>query len=159
MRKEDKPFFDALEDWQILGLNIEREAGGEPREGRIAVGTVTLERVDHRKWDGNTIHEVILWPWQFSWTMPEAGEKYYNESVRIAKIFDTFFVNDKVMMECCAIAKGMIDGDIPRDPDLAAVNCCQYLNPVTAKATRDKWIKAGMKSIKVIGRHEFFMEF
>jgi len=58
MRQEDKQIFDSLEPWQAMGLCIEREAGGEPREGKIAVATVILERVDHRSWDGKTIKEV-----------------------------------------------------------------------------------------------------
>jgi hypothetical protein len=159
MKFIDKPIFEALTDWQLLGLNIEREAGGEPREGRIAIGTITLERVDHRKWDGNTIQEVILWPWQFSWTMPEAGEDYYEVAVRIARNFDSFYALSKPLAECVAIARGLIDGTIPRDPDLK--DCFQYLNPKASKSaakTKSKWLAAGMTIIKKIGKHEFFKE-
>jgi hypothetical protein len=158
MRPEHKRIFTLLATWQLMGLCIEREASGEPQEGRIAVGTVILERVDHRKWDGNTIQEVILWPWQFSWTMPEAGEDYYEEAVRIATDWVGSYAKDEALQECAAIALGMLQGTISRDPDLAAVNCCQYLNPKTAGKTREKWIKAGMTPIKVIAHHEFFKE-
>jgi hypothetical protein len=157
MNAEDKKYFTALSDRQLLGLNIEREAGGESREGRIAVGTVALERVDHRDWDGKTIREVILKPWQFSWTMPEAGEDYYLEAVEIAANFSTVYSCNLPLVECCIIARELLQGEIPRDPDLAAVHCCQYLNPKTAAATKRKWLKAGMKVIKVIGNHEFFI--
>lgn len=157
MRPQDKKILYSLADWQLLGLNIEREAGGEPEEGRIAVGTVTLERIDHRKWDGNTIQTVILKPWQFSWTMPEAGEEYYRESVQIAAHWIDEYRERKALQECCRIANGMLQGVIPRDPDLAAVHCCQYLNPVVAAEAKEKWIKAGLKVIKVIGKHEFFV--
>ncbi len=158
MRPKDIRIFKLLADWQLMGLCIEREASGEPQGGRIAVATVILERVDHRKWDGNTIQEVILMPWQFSWTMPEAGEDYYEEAVLIAADWVRSYAKDKTIQECAAIALGMLQGTIPRDPDLAAAHCCQYLNPKTAAETREKWIKAGMASIKVIEHHEFFRE-
>ncbi|MCX5818993.1 MAG: cell wall hydrolase [Deltaproteobacteria bacterium] len=157
MKPEDKKTFNSLTDWQLMGLCIEREAGGEPREGQIAVGTVILERVDHRSWDGKTIKEVVLWRWQFSWTMPEAGVSYYDESVKIASSWVEEYRKRKALQECCAIATGMLQGEIPRDPDLAKVNCCQYMNPKTAgPGQRDKLLKVGMKVIKTIGHHEFF---
>jgi hypothetical protein len=162
MKFIDKPIFLALSNDRLMGLCIEREAGGEPHEGRVAVGTVILERVDHRNWDGDTIQEVILLPWQFSWTMDEAGLAYYVESVAMAHDFDTVIEHNKALLECFEIAKGMIAGTIPRDRDLAAVNCCQYVagkyrkymdaHP-EIKGTR-WWQKA--KLIKVINGHEFY---
>jgi hypothetical protein len=156
MRKSDKPIFEALSDERLLGLCLEREAGGEPLDGKIAVATVILERVDHRKWDGNTIKEVILLPWQFSWTMPEAGRDYYEEAVKIAANWDSEYLNRPSLQVCFGIAKCMLTGEIPRDPDLKAVNCCQYLNPEVAPLVKEKWLKAGMKVIKTIEKHEFF---
>jgi hypothetical protein len=156
MRPQDEPIFRNLTEAQLMGLCIEREAGGEPRDGQIAVGTVILERVDHRAWDGKTIKEVILKPWQFSWTMPEAGEAYYEEAIRLAEKWPV--KANGSLADCFFIASMMILGDIPRDPDLAAYHCCQYLNPTTARGTRNKWLRAGMKTIKLIGGHEFFRE-
>jgi len=164
MKFIDKPIFEALPIDQLMGLNIEREAGGEPKEGRIAVGTVTLERVDHRDWDGDTIQEVILWPWQFSWTMPEAGETYYAEAVHIADDFEVTLLHNKTLQECFEIAKGMIAGTIPRDPDLAAVNCVQYVAGKYRKymdahpeIKGSRWWK-DMTLFKVIGGHEFYKD-
>jgi spore germination cell wall hydrolase CwlJ-like protein len=156
MKPEHAHIFKALADWQLMGLCIEREASGEPREGQIAVGTVILERVDHRDWDGKTIQEVILKPWQFSWTMPEAGEAYYDEAVWICQNWIEAYGEDDALRECCKVATDMLQGIIPRDPELAAVNCCQYLNPKIAHDTREKWLHAGMKVIKTIKNHEFF---
>lgn len=161
MRKKDKPYFDALEDWQLMGLCIEREASGEPYEGRVAVGTVIMERVTHRKWDGDTIHEVILIPWQFSWTMSEAGLDYYNKSVIIAMDWDSYYQNKKDLADCANIAKGMLAGITPKDAELAKWHCCQYLNPnasIQSAATKAKWLKSGMKLIKTIAHHQFFKE-
>ena len=158
MRPEHEKIFKALADWQLMGLCIEREASGESREGRIAVGTVILERVDHRAWDGKTIQEVILKPWQFSWIMPEAGEAYYEEAVEFARDWVRAYRDSEALRECGHIACDLLQGTIPRDPDLAAVHCCQYLNPVVAGKTRRVWIAAGMRSVKAIGAHEFFAE-
>jgi hypothetical protein len=168
MRKEDLHIFESLSREQLLALNIEREAGGEPIEGKIAIGTVVFERVDHRKWDGSTVPEVILWPWQFSWTMPEAeklapyykkqGPLYYMEAVKIASNWDEEYKKKTSLQVCFGIAAGMLKGEIPRDPDLAAVHCCQYLNPKVAASTKKKWEAAGMTVIKAIGKHEFFKE-
>jgi hypothetical protein len=158
MKPEDKHFFTALPDWELMGLCIQREAGGEPREGKIAVGTVILERVDHRSWDGKTVQEVILWPSQFSWTMEQAGKDYYDESVYMASHWSEEYEHDKALRECCEIARGLLQGEIPRDPILAAANCCQYLNPKVAAKTKEKWLKAGMTVIKKICNHEFFKE-
>lgn len=156
MKQEHESLFWRLQDWQLIGLCIEREARGEPYDGQVAVGTVILERVDHRDWDGKNVHEVILKPWQFSWTMPEAGSDYYNESVMIARNWIDEYRIRKALRDCCAIANGMLHQSIPRDHDLAEAHCCQYLNPKVAAKTRAEWIAKGMTSIKKIGNHEFF---
>ena len=167
MRKEDEKVLRALTDWQLMGLCIEREAGGEPREGRIGVGTVILERVEHRSWDGKTIKDVILWPWQFSWTMPEAGEKYYEEAVRIAKDWTEEYRKRVSLQECAAIATCLIQGTVSRDSDIAAGHCCQYVATRYRKYTDEhpdekgtRWWK-GMRLLKTIdgpkGGHEFYV--
>jgi hypothetical protein len=75
----------------------------------------------------------------------------------MAANWDTAFAHLKDLQECYAIARGMIDGSILRDPDLHASHCCQYLNPKTAATTMQKWLDHGMKVIKVIGKHTFFV--
>lgn len=182
MKPEHRTIFEALDAAQLLGINIYREAAGEPYSGKVAVGTVTLERVDHRNWDGTTLHEVILKPWQFSWTMPEAGLDYYNASVNIAKDWSRSYQNSAVLQECYRIAKGMLEGMIPRDPDLAAVDCTEYVETSLRRSMdrqsynlfkriqlgeadlwgkytrleRSRWWK-DMKMVKKIARHEFYI--
>lgn len=163
MRPEDRPIFGALPDADLMGLCIEREAGGEFRAGRIAVGTVILERVDHRAWDGNTIKEVILKPWQFSWTMPEAGKGYYEESVRIARDWVPQYTARPTLQACVAIAQDMIKGIIPRDVDLEAAHCCEYVAGEFRKRLDahpeikgNRWWQR-MKLLKIIGGHEFYI--
>jgi hypothetical protein len=156
VRRQDISYFNRLSEAELMALCIEREAGGEPREGRIAVGTVILERVDHRDWDGKTIHEVIMKPWQFSWTMPEAGKAYYEEAVEAAKDWPAHVLKNEALRECLDIAKGLLDETVPRDPDLARAHCLQYLNPQVAAGMKQEWLAAGMRVIRKIGRHAFF---
>ena len=50
-----------------LALNIYHEARGESKQGQIAVGHVTLNRVRSKKYP-NSICEVVYQHKQFSWT-------------------------------------------------------------------------------------------
>jgi spore germination cell wall hydrolase CwlJ-like protein len=143
--------FGNLEPDQLMGLTIYAEARGEIRAGRIGVGTVILERVDHRKWDGESIIDVCLWPYQFSCYLP--GDPNRAQLVRIAKDFPFHYRASLALSQCADIARGLIDGTIPRDPELAAANCCQYLT-TAAKKGADWW--KTMKFIKKIGAHEFY---
>lgn len=164
MRPEHKRVFNLLSDWQLMGLCIEREAGGESNEGRVAVGTIILERVDYRDWDGKTIKEVILKPWQFSWTMPEAGEEYYKHSVWMVENWVDAYRKSHALQECCTIASGMLSKEIKRDPDLAAVHCCEYVAGTFRKhmdkhpeVKGNRWWQK-MKLLKTIGGHEFYIK-
>ena len=143
--------FGSLEPDQVMGLTIYAEARGEIRTGRIGVGTVILERVDHRTWDGQTVMEVCLWPYQFSCYLPKDPNRA--QLVRLAGDFGLFYQQSQPLRECADIARGLIDGTIPRDPDLAAVHCCQYLT-TAAKKGADWW--KSMQFVKKIGAHEFF---
>jgi spore germination cell wall hydrolase CwlJ-like protein len=49
---------EVLKELRCLALNIYREAGYEPLEGRIAVAQVTMNRVEHREFP-NTICGVV----------------------------------------------------------------------------------------------------
>lgn len=149
------PAFTALDERQVMGLTICREAGGEPFEGQLAVGTVILERVDHRNWDGKTVKEVCLWKRQFS--CYNEFDKGYGKTLHLAETWDVSIVTDFSLMSCYSLAVGMLSGDVQRHPVLAAAHCCQYLNPKWAQPTKDKWLAAGMKVILAVGRHEFFV--
>lgn len=53
------------DDLTKLAAIIYCEAGGEPYEGQLAVGTVVMNRVASPKY-GNTIEEVLMQPYQFT---------------------------------------------------------------------------------------------
>ena len=149
------PVFNALSEEQVMAITICREAGGEPIEGQIAVGTVILERVDHRDWDGKTIKEVCLKKWQFSCF--NETDKGYGKTLHMAEAWDECIATDFSLMNCYSLAVGMISGRIPRHQVLAAEHCCQYLNPKHAAETKEKWISAGMRVILTIKNHDFFV--
>lgn len=54
-------------DLECLAKNIYFEARGESLDGQLAVGHVTLNRVEDSRWP-NTICGVVYQPSQFSWT-------------------------------------------------------------------------------------------
>src|SRR5271169_2984705 len=57
---------ESLTNTFLLALAIYREARGEDRAAKIAVGCVIRNRVQHPSWYGRTWFEVITKPYQFS---------------------------------------------------------------------------------------------
>jgi spore germination cell wall hydrolase CwlJ-like protein len=130
-----------------MALTIWGEARGEKRPGKIGVGSVILERVDHRSWDGTTINEVCLWPVQFSCFLPKDPNR--PKLIAIATNWDSEFEKDVALRECYEVAKGLIEKTIPRYPE-----ALQYINPKAVAQLPDWYFT--MKKVAVIGRHEFF---
>lgn len=136
---------------QLLALAIYGESRGEPAEGKIAVGSVVLERVDHRAWDGKTIPEVCLKKYQFTCFDPR--DPNHGKLLHIAENWDAEMVTDAALNDCYGIACGLIDGRIPRTPEIAASHCCQYLTKAAKKGV-DWWRE--MKLVLMIREHEFY---
>lgn len=141
--------FGHLDDKQLLALTIYGEARGEGRDGMIAVGSVILERVEHRGWDGDTMQEVCLMPWQFSCFLPTDPNFI---ALRIMAVsFAAQYQRSKSVQDCYAVASGLLDGTIARTPEIAAHQVCQYC---TVAASPD-W-KKKMKLVATVGHHEFY---
>lgn len=72
---------------ECMAQNIWYEARNEPYEGKLAVATVTMNRVEHPTYP-QTVCEVVFEPWQFSWTMfkrnPISNAEKYAKIVQIA---------------------------------------------------------------------------
>ena len=145
------PSFLKLSPTKVLALTIYGEARGEPAEGKIAVGSVILERVDHRDWDGKTIPEVCLKKWQFSCFLE--NDPNYGKLLNIAEQWDETMATNSALNDCFGIAIGLINGHIPRTPEIAANHCCQYLTRA-AKEDVDWW--KTMKLILTIRNQEFY---
>jgi hypothetical protein len=141
--------FGHLTDIQLMSLVIYGEARGESRDGKIAVGSVILERVDHRDWDGKTIQEVCLMPFQFSCLLP--ADPNFQALKLIAEDWQSKFLRAQDLQECYQVADGLIKSDIPRTPEIAVNHCCQYKTISCGAA----WA-AKMKLILTIENHQFY---
>ena len=163
------PAFAKLTDKELMTLTIYGEARGEKTPGRIAVGTVILERVDHRNWDGKTIREVCLMKYQFSCYLE--NDPNYGKLLNIAEHWDESIIIDHALQECFDIAAGLIDKTIPRTPIVNEKSICQYVEKqyrlqidkqavVLSGKERIKfdekrwWIR--MQLATTIGNHEFY---
>jgi len=83
-----------------LALNIYHEARSEPREGRLAVATVTLNRVRSPEFP-DTICRVVWQRGQFSWTHDGKPDVPYNDeawldALRLARVAYVFVESDLV---------------------------------------------------------------
>jgi hypothetical protein len=134
-----------------MALTIYGEARGEIYPGKVAVGSVIMERVDHRDWDGKTIHEVCLMPYQFSCYLP--NDPNFNALRLIAVDWETKAMRSMVMSECYQVAVGLLNESIPRTPEIAATHCCQYMTEAARKGA--KW-DDNMRVVAKIGHHVFF---
>ena len=136
---------------QVLALTIYGEGRGEPTEDRIDIGSVILERVEHRDWDGKTIPEVCFKRKQFS--CYNENDPNYGRLLNVAENWDAALATDAAFNECWGIALGLINENIPRTPDIVAVHCCQYSTQSGADSVTwdDK-----MKIIKRGKHHIFF---
>jgi len=130
----------------LLALTIYAEARGEIRQGKVAVGSVILERVDHRDWDGTTIKEVCLWPAQFSCFLPKDPNRHMLKN--IADTWDVEITKNNVLQECFEIAQGLISGKLERDP-----KALDYFNP---KVCHPDWAES-KKMVAQIGNHNFYV--
>ena len=149
--------FDQLPEDQLLGLCIDRESRGEPTAGRIAVGSVVLNRVAfgklHKSWGmlyGNDIKSVILAPAQFSWVTPAGSfDENHQGAVEIAKDFKAALKSKEYgqwLYPCYSIAQGLIGGRIP------VSTSAMYYHEIHI---HPKWAE-GKIPLLTIGNHIFY---
>lgn len=62
----------------VLACNIYKESRGEGMKGMLAVGLVTLNRLDHDKFPGS-VRGVVYQKSQFSWTLFKHGIKVHDK--------------------------------------------------------------------------------
>lgn len=142
--------FGHLDDKQLMSLTIYGESRGEGRDGQIAVGSVILERVEHRAWDGNTIKAVCLMPYQFSCFLP--SDPNFIALKLMAKNFEAQYGRSSALQKCYAVASGLIVGTIARTPEIAEHHATQYCT----QSVFPDW-KSKMKLVATVGHHEFYV--
>jgi N-acetylmuramoyl-L-alanine amidase len=141
--------FGNLNDKQLIALAIYGEARGESMQGKIAVGSVILERVDKKGWMGKTIQEVCLKPYQFSCFLP--NDPNFPALKLIAENWNEKYKNSLSLQQCYNVSRGLIDGLIQRTPEIVQHHITQY-KTVNCKAS---WADK-MKLIMTIGNHQFY---
>lgn len=137
--------FGNLPDDRLMALTIYAEARGESQQGKIAVGSVILERVEHRNWDGKTIKEVCLWPAQFSCYLPNDPNRPMLKD--IAGHWDDEIAKNTVLQECFTISQDLIIGKLERYP-----KALDYFNP---HVCHPEWAKQ-KKLVASVGNHVFY---
>ncbi len=123
----------------LLGLMIYREAAGEPRDGKVAVGYTVMTRAEHPRWWGEDPYSVITKPEQYS-SMTHLGDPM---TVKFPPLTDSVF------LQCIQIAEDVFLRGIP-NPVPGADHYC-----TAAVAARTKWVDES-KFLKQIGNHRFY---
>ena len=145
MKQEHIKIFKDLNEVEILGLCIRFEAMTEPYEGKVAVGSVVLNRVDHPGWGwGNTVHTVIMKPYQFSWL--NETDKQYERAVKVANTMG--LVDLPSIDNCCMISDLLLTGEIERN-----VKAMHYYADYIPAPSWSKKMKVECK----IGHHIFLI--
>lgn len=126
-----------LDQHHLMRALLIGEAAGEAFHGKVACGLVVLNRVQDPRWP-DTLHGVILQPWQFSCTMPQ----YFREDmVRVAR-------HELWWRECDLAAWGLVAGYI-RDFTCGANHYYSTIIPAPA------WAE-GKTPVMVVGKHRFY---
>jgi len=139
--------FWKLTPTQLFALTLYGEARGESVEGKIAVGTIILERTR----SGNSIKRTILQPQQFSCFSPN-DRQYYRLNF-IAEEWKYSYKQSRQLRECFAIAKGLVNGTITGHR-LLLENRATHFKTISVKP---EWSKK-MNHIITIGGHQFYAE-
>lgn len=120
-------------DLVLLAICIWGEARGESEDGKAAVAHVVLNRWKKQSWYGETINDVILKPYQFS---------FFNKPV------DLSVIKNDLTWESCVFAAWEAILGISTDPTHGATHYCRW----------DCW-PAWRKNLKFtcqIGQHVFY---
>ena len=121
-------------DVECLARNIYYEAGIEPMAGKIAVGTVTINRVKTKYW-GTHICDVVYSKEQFSWTK-EKKRAWVS-------------LKGRAWADSKAAANAVLNGLKVKQLDSALFYHADYVKP----AWRDN-----SKRVLKVGRHIFYTQ-
>ena len=89
-------------DLYWMAMNIYHEAGNQPLIGKIAVGIVTMNRVNDKRYPKN-IRDVVTDPYQFSWyntksaNTPPISNARWRESYEVAKLLLTKAIGNDII--------------------------------------------------------------
>ena len=121
---------------ECLALNIYHESRGEPVNGQIAVGLVTLNRVQSRRFP-NDVCSVVHQRKQFSWT--RAPEHTLDID------------NPRAWRQALEVARHILAGNFTAD-DFQLDGVMHYHN----YKVRPRWAANG-QLVAAIGKHRFYL--
>lgn len=127
---------------EVLSLTIWGESRGQSHDGRVAVGSVVMNRVRWPRWWGRTVHGVCLAPWQFScWNVGDVNRQ------KIEALVAAGFTGNQAYPDCLDIARGLVAG-LVEDPTRRADHYC-------TRAAHPKWAE-GQTPVAEIDDHVFY---
>ncbi len=94
----ENTYVEQGDDLKLLATIIYCEAGNQPYEGLLAVGSVVLNRVNSPRFVQNTVYDVIMSPGQFEPVSSGRFALYYSE--------------DRATERCYQAAREVLDGNI-----------------------------------------------
>jgi len=137
-----------LTNSQLLALAIYGESRGESLEGKIAVGSVALERADKSK-AKNPLREILLKRKAFSCFNPK--DPNFKVMKKIALNWNTYYKQSPKLEECFKVSWGLLDNEIPRNKHIELNNVTHY-----QKKGRNSYWSKKMILVKIIDNHEFY---
>lgn len=149
----------ALNEYHVLAVTIWGESRGEPVEGRIFVGSVIRNRVNHPKRFGDSYDAVCLKRAQFSCWFEAGGQANYQAVMRLARQLvevdhaeSRAALTDPVWIESLFVAEGIIGGQL-RDNSAGANH---FLTKALYRIKPPAWA-VGKKPVATVGAHIGFL--
>ncbi len=144
-------------DFELVAKNVFFEAGVEGPMGQLAVAQVTFARLASGRW-GNTIHEVVYWKHQFTWTANE--KKLEGVALRgvqqLADVFASRF-KGKTAREIVAQLSA-ITGLPPETLFYKRADWNEHDPNETRMTERTKKVFKSLVWLRNIGEHAFYMD-
>ena len=137
--------FSTDSDEVLLARMLFGEAENCKDTERIAIAHTALNRIyDGKKWNGETLREVILKPWQYSC--------FNKKDANREKLMNPERYNRNERNRCLKIAEDVLSGKYP-DPTSGATH---YFNPRDANP---KWANEIIRIGEIDGsKHDFYRE-
>jgi hypothetical protein len=141
--------FKNLSQKDLFGLMIWAESRKDSSfEGKLAVGSVVLERKDFYRWG---VKKIILQPKWFSPFNPD--DKNFKQIKSIALNFKRYLKTDKTLQESTLIAENLLNGYLHRHKIIADYRVKHFV----ALKVENRWTRK-MVTVAVLDGHKFMCE-
>ena len=141
--------FSTDNDETLLARMIFGEARGESYTEKVAVGFTAVNRAnDGKRWNGETVRESILAPYQYSC--------FNSNDENRDKLMDPQIYDASAFYNCLDVARDILSGNV-EDPTNGATH---YFNPELASPSWASKIEriGKIETEQGLSRHEFYRE-